>query len=78
MYQNVFISKIKVRFRCRINMCYALVYTSLCLNRSTCLNTYYELGYFQLITCETSLHECEKLINLVIANQPILTQTWLY
>ena len=59
-------------------MCWELGNTSLCQNRSTCLNTYYELGYFQLITCETCQQESEKFINRVIANQPILTQTCLY
>ena len=51
---------------------------SLCQNRSTCLNTYYELGYFKLITGETCHHESEKLINCVKANHPIFAQTCLY
>ena len=34
---------------------------------------YYELGYFWLITGETCQHECEKLINCVKENKPILT-----
>ena len=29
-------------------------------NQSTSLNTYKELGHFELITCETCQHECEK------------------
>ena len=50
----------------------------MCQNRSTCLNTYYELGYFKLTMDETCQHESEKLINRVKANQPILAQTYLY
>ena len=50
----------------------------LCQNQSTCLNTYYELGYFELITSETCQHEFEKHINCVKANQPILSQTCFY
>ena len=49
---------------------YELGYTILCQNRSTCLNTYNELGYFELITGETCQHECEKLINCVKAINP--------
>ena len=52
---------------------YELGYTILCQNRSTCVNTYNELGYFQLITIETCQHESEKLVNRDKANQPILT-----
>ena len=55
-----------------------LGYMSLCQNRSTCLNMYYELGYFQLVTGETCQREGEKLVNRVKANQPILTQTCFY
>ena len=39
-----------------------LGYTSLCQNRLTCLNTYYEQGYFQLITCETCQHKVKNLL----------------
>ena len=53
-------------------MYYELGYTSLCKNRSTLLNTYYELGYFELNMSETCQHESEKLINRVKANQHIL------
>ena len=59
-------------------MYYELGYTCLCQNRSTYLNTYYELGYFELITGKTCQHESEKLINLVKANQHIFAQTCLY
>ena len=59
-------------------MYYELGYTSLCQNRSTCPNTYYELGYFELNMCETCQHESEKLINHVKTNQPILAQTCFY
>ena len=38
-------------------------------NRSTCPNTYNELGYFELITGETCQHECEKLINCIKENK---------
>ena len=47
-------------------------------NLSTCLNTNNEIGYFELITSETCQHECEKLINCVKANKPILAQTQSY
>ena len=59
-------------------MYYELGYTCLCQNRSTYLNTYYELGYFELITGKTCQHESEKLINLVKANQHFFAQTCLY
>ena len=52
-----------------INTYYKLGYTTLYQNQSTCLNTNYELGNFELITSETRQHECEKLINCVKANQ---------
>ena len=51
---------------------------SLCQNQLTCLDTYYELGYFELITGEMCQHESKKLNNCVKANQPILAQTFLY
>ena len=54
-------------------MYYELGKSILSQNRSTCLNMYYELGYFWLITGETCQHECEKLINCVKENKPILT-----
>ena len=44
-------------------------------NRSTCPNTYNELGYFELITGEACQHECEKPISCAKANKPILAQT---
>ena len=78
IYQYVFISIIKVRLRGRINAYCALGYMSLCQNRSTCLNRYYEKCYFQLITGETCQHESANLVNLVKANPPILTQTYFY
>ena len=59
-------------------MYYELGYTSLYQNRSTCLNTYYELGYFELNTSEMCQHESEKLINRVKANEPIFAKTCLY
>ena len=52
---------------------------SLCQNRSTCLNTYYELGYFELIMGDNVNVKVKKLIiNDVKANQPILAQTCSY
>ena len=59
-------------------MYYELCYMSLCQNRSTYLNTYYELGYFELITGQTCQHESKKFISRVKANQFILAQTCLY
>ena len=47
-------------------------------NLSTCLNTNNEIGYFVLITCERCQQECEKLINCVKLNKPILAQTRSY
>ena len=52
-----------------INTYDKLGYTILYQSQSTCLNTNYELGYFELITGETCQHECEELINCVKANQ---------
>ena len=40
-------------------------------NRPSCFNTYYELGYVELITGETCQHECKKLIDCVKENKPI-------
>ena len=37
---------------------------SLCQNVSTCLDTYYELDYFELITGKKCQHKCDKLTNL--------------
>ena len=59
-------------------MYYELCHSILSQNQSTYLNTYYELGYFGLITGETCQHECEKLINCVKSNKPILAQTRSY
>ena len=59
-------------------MYYELGYMSFYQNQSTYLNTYYELGYFKLITGKTCQHKSEKLINSVKANQPILAQTCSY
>ena len=59
-------------------MYYELTYMSLCQNRTTYLNTYYELGYFELITAKTCQHESKKFMSRVKANQPILVQTYLY
>ena len=59
-------------------MCYKLGNLIFSQNQSTCLNTYNEIGYFELITGETCQHECEKLINCVKANKPILAQTHSY
>ena len=56
-------------------MYYELGYMILCQNRSTSLNTNYELGYFELITGETCQLECEKLIHYVKANKPISAKT---
>ena len=47
-------------------------------NRSTCLKTYNELGYFELITGETCQHECEKLINCFKENKLNLAQNRSY
>ena len=59
-------------------MYYELSYMSLCQNRTTYLNTYFELGYFELITGKTCQNESEKFISRVKANQPILVKTCLY
>ena len=56
-------------------MCYKLGNLIFSQNQSTCLNTYNEIGYYELVTSDTCKHECEKLINCVKANQPILAQT---
>ena len=39
---------------------------------------YYELSNFELIMGETCQYECEKLVNCINANQPVLAQTYLY
>ena len=59
-------------------MHYELGHSIFSQNQLTCLNTYFELGYFELITGETCQHECEKLINCVKLNKPILAQTRSY
>ena len=51
---------------------------SLCQNRSTCPNTYYELGYLELNTSETCQHKSENRIIYVKSNQPILAQTYFH
>ena len=78
MYQFVFILKIKVHLRRCINMYYQQGHSIFSQNRSTCLDTHYELGYFELITSETCQHECEKPINCVKTNKLILAQTRSY
>ena len=59
-------------------MYYELGYMSLCQNRSTYLNTYFEQGYFELITGQTCQHESKKFISRVIANQFIFAQNCVY
>ena len=51
-----------VRLRGPINMYYELGHSILSQNQSTCPNTYYELGYFELITGETCQYEHENLL----------------
>ena len=43
-------------------MCCELGQSIFSRNRSTCLNVYYELGYFELITGETCQYERENLL----------------
>ena len=68
-YQQVLFLRIKVHLRGCINMHYEVGYMSLCQNRSTNLNTYYEQGYFELIMDQTCQHESKKIISCVKANQ---------
>ena len=59
-------------------MCYELGQLIFSQNRSTLLNAYYQLGYFELITGETCQQKCEIHINCVKANKPFLAQTRSY
>ena len=59
-------------------MYYELGYMILCQNRSTYLNTYYEQGYFELITGQTCQHESKKFISRVKTNLFNFAQTCLY
>ena len=59
-------------------MYYELGYMSWCQNRSTYLNTYYEQGYFELITGQTCQHESKKYISFVKTNLFNFAQTCLY
>ena len=51
-----------VRLRGPISMYYELGHSIFNQNQSTCLNTYYELGYFELITDETCQPNVKNLL----------------